>query len=173
MKLESILSEELTDFKQKRRVLSTLSTTDIKLQEFNSRQQLTTEKLVKVQDISGSALSKVKNQDTSAYLTIYTYVKSKNGKRQRDELVLQFNKHDTHEKNVEHARLWDKEIKVVLKSVQNVEDHRKPLLIFVNPKSGAGKAKNIFYERSLAILNEANMPHVLVLTGKFNTSLSY
>jgi len=35
----------------------------------------------------------------------------------------------------------------------------------VNPKSGAGKASNIFHERALTILSEANVPYVLVLTS--------
>ena len=162
MKLESILRDELLDFKQKKSVVVTLSKTCIKLQYVNSKQA---ETVLSCHDISGSTLSKVKNQDTDAYLTIYAYEKANNGKRKRDELVLQFNKHESYEENFEHAQSWDKEIKVILKTVQNIEDHRKPLLIFVNPKSGAGKAKNIFYERALAILNEANMPHELVLTG--------
>lgn len=164
IELKSVLSDELLDLGQKRRVLVTLSTTDIRLQQTNSRQPA--ERLLSLRDISGSSLSRVKNQAANAFLTIHSYAKDKSGKRHRDELLLQFDKYDTYEENSEHAQAWHSQIKVLLNINVGSEEQRKPLLVFVNPQAGAGNAMNIFNKRALTILNEANVPHVLVLTGE-------
>lgn len=46
----------------------------------------------------------------------------------------------------------------------------KPFLVFVNPKSGSGKAKNIYFERALPVWAEANIPDTAVFT---RTSIYY
>lgn len=48
----------------------------------------------------------------------------------------------------------------------------KPFLVFVNPKSGSGKAKNIYFERALPVWAEANIPDTAVFTRKLSISLS-
>ncbi len=52
-----------------------------------------------------------------------------------------------------------------LKNIQLSEP--KPFLVYVNPKAGAGKAKDIYYERILPVLSEANLPTKLVLTSNY------
>ena len=159
-----VLSEELTDFKSKYRMLVQLYTNRIEFHDVQTKTKRTS-RVVLIQDISGSALSKIKDNDFKAYLTIYTYVRQKNGKRKREELVMELNEFKTYEENFRRAVHWDTELNILLKTSENALA-QKPLLIFVNPKSGAGKAKNIFYERALTIFNEAKVPHVLVMTGK-------
>lgn len=166
-----VLSEELTDFKSKYRMLVQLYTNRIEFHDVQTKTKRTS-RVVLIQDISGSALSKIKDNDFKAYLTIYTYVRQKNGKRKREELVMELNEFKTYEENFRRAVHWDTELNILLKTSENALA-QKPLLIFVNPKSGAGKAKNIFYERALTIFNEAKVPHVLVMTEYANHAKEY
>jgi hypothetical protein len=41
----------------------------------------------------------------------------------------------------------------------------KPFLVFINPKSGSGKAKSIYFERVLPVWAEANFPDTTVFTS--------
>lgn len=156
------LTGDLTDFKTKNPISVKLFKEKLEITEKKkSRNSL---RSILTNDISGCLLSKLKNEETKAYLTVYTYEKKKNDKRKREELVLEFSDFDTHRENFEIAQKWKKEIKKVLQRSEKPEE--RPYIVFVNPMSGAGKAKNIFYERTLTVFGEANVPHVLVLTSK-------
>lgn len=157
------LTGELVDFKTKSSIgvqlfKDKILITDRKRSKSNSVRTLLTN------DISGCLLSKLKNEEIRAYLTIYTYEIKKNEKRRREELVLEFANFGTHRENFEMAQKWKKEIKQILQLSEKSEE--RPYIVFVNPMSGAGKAKNIFYERTLTVFGEANVSHVLVLTSE-------
>ena len=129
-------------------------------------------------DIVGSSLGKGhSNKDTFAYLTLYAYPRSKkvqkpNGsiterqkyfKRKRVTIELACDKFKTFTENLNYINEWH----VKLESVLKKKTDEKPYLILVNPKSGAGKAKNIYYERIVPMLSEANLPKSLVLTSNY------
>jgi len=154
------LTAQLVEFKTKKRYTVQLFKDRLELYSLS----LKTTQTIFTKEISGVAQScpNYNQISNSAFLSIYTYKLSKNQKRIRDEIVLEFDSLLRHEDNLNQAQNWCKEITILLSKIWTV----KPLLVFVNPKSGAGKAQNIFHERALTILSEANVPYVLVLTGK-------
>ncbi|XP_057652180.1 sphingosine kinase 2-like [Diorhabda carinulata] len=122
--------------------------------------------------------------DTSAYLYIYAYLfqntKSSSKKRERTIITLRFRSFDKFEDNNREAQRWRTIIKKLIKgeSVPNssilefttshkLKENRK-LLVICNPKSGAGKAKDIFQQKVFPVLQEAEIPFDLYLTKHAN-----
>ena len=99
---DSLLSEILTDFKSKYRMQVHLYNDRIEFHDVQTKVKPTS-KIVSIQDISGSALSKVNDNEIKAYLTIYTYIKQKTGKRKREEFVIEFNEFPSYEENFQRA----------------------------------------------------------------------
>ena len=57
---------------------------------------------------------------------------------------------------------------VNINKVENsLTPENKPLLVYVNPHSGSGKAKVIFQERILPVWAEAGITYKLVHTSKY------
>ncbi len=124
-----------------------------------------------LKDLAGSLIGKSgKKNDKNAYLTLYAYPATRKHnelvKRKRLTIELASNKFDTHEENLSYMNQWQKNIEALVKKKElDSDQNEKPYLIFVNPKAGAGKAKNIYYERIVPVWAEANISNILFLTG--------
>jgi hypothetical protein len=115
---------------------------------------------------------------------------SSNKIRQRKRLTLEltFSKYQAYEENLAHISNWHNQINTQAKrllyekylttleapsstdSFDNehlklaFENIFKPFLVLVNPKSGSGKAKNIYYERVMPVWAESNQENKIVFT---------
>lgn len=114
-------------------------------------------------------------KDISAYLYIYAYVrKDKPLRRMRTVRILRFRSFIKYEQNLESAERWRNAIKFN----KSLEDHssimeRKPLLILLNPKSGKGKAREMFQKQMAPILKEAEIQYELVVTTHADFAREY
>lgn len=127
--------------------------------------------------------------DSSAYLYIYAYIlqdtKGGSQKRERTIVTLRFRSFDKYEDNYKEAQKWRTAIKKLMRgdnltnigvndfltSHKYIETRR--LLIICNPKSGAGKGKQIFQQKVAPILQEAEIPFDLVVTKNINFAREY
>ncbi|XP_059471901.1 sphingosine kinase 2-like isoform X2 [Neocloeon triangulifer] len=129
--------------------------------------------------------------DSSVYLYIYSYllkksrgVKSSTFKRDKMTITLRFRSFDHLEDNMREAQRWRLAIKCLIRNrpvppvvllprdhldqdfiaeIPNSGEERR-LLVFVNPKSGSGRAKEIFERRVAPLLIDAELPYDLHLT---------
>ncbi|XP_053687379.1 sphingosine kinase 1-like [Sabethes cyaneus] len=132
--------------------------------------------------ISGTAQLKVvednsgeqDESDVSAYLYIYAYILKRNrrgGFRERTTITLRFRSFDKYEDNNKEAQKWRAAIKYLisgetsLKSMYQPKDTRKTLVI-LNPKSGSGKAREMFQQRVAPVFAEAEISYDLHITKK-------
>ncbi|XP_058977879.1 sphingosine kinase 2 [Musca domestica] len=107
-------------------------------------------------------------QDISAYLYIYAYVrKEKPLRRMRTVRILRFRSFLTYEDNLKSAERWQRAIKINKGSDMHSLG-RKPLLIFLNPKSGSGKGRVMFQKQVIPVLKEADIPYELMVTTHAN-----
>ncbi|XP_076263999.1 sphingosine kinase 1-like isoform X2 [Rhynchophorus ferrugineus] len=120
------------------------------------------------------------DSDSSAYLYIYAYViqgnKGAAKKRERTIITLRFRSFDKYDDNNKEAQRWRCAIKKLIKgeplNISALSEfnlttrHRETrrLLVLCNPKSGAGKGKQIFQQKIAPILNEAEIPYDLHMT---------
>lgn len=127
--------------------------------------------------------------DSSAYLYIYAYIlqNSKGGtqKRERTIITLRFRSFDKYEDNYREAQKWRTAIKKLMRGenvtntglIEFAPSHKyietRRLLILCNPKSGAGKGKQIFQQKVAPILQEAEIPFDLVVTKRINFAREY
>jgi sphingosine kinase len=115
--------------------------------------------------------------------------------RKRIALELTFSKFSTYEENLLYVNNWHNQLDVLnksllyelwLKSVKpsNSSHHEvvsrvyheklfKPFLVFINPKSGSGKAKTIYYERVVPVWSESNQQNIIVFTEHANHAYEY
>lgn len=109
--------------------------------------------------------------DISAYLYIYAYILKRSRrslKRERTTITLRFRSFDKYEDNNREAQKWRTTIKCLIsevpisQSLPPVSD--KKLLVLLNPKSGPGKAREIFQTKIAPILQEAEVPYDLQIT---------
>lgn len=122
--------------------------------------------------------------DISAYLYIYSYILQYNRgvpvKRERTIITLRFRSFDRYDDNNKEAQRWRSVIKQLIKGEnvtsttiqdftisKSVKDERR-LLIILNPKSGAGKARSIFHEKVAPVLQEAEILYDLHTTKHAN-----
>lgn len=122
--------------------------------------------------------------DVSAYLYIYAYILQKTKglsyKRERTIITLRFRSFDKYEDNHKEAQRWRTVIKKLilgedassthitdLTNSGKLKDQRR-LLILLNPKSGKGKARTIFQQKVVPILQEAEMLYDLHITKHAN-----
>lgn len=124
------------------------------------------------------------DSDISAYLYIYAYIlRSCRGiptRRERTIITLRFRSFDRYDDNNKEAQRWRTAIKQLIRgeNVTNTnvldftivsrpkEDRR--LLVLLNPKSGAGKGRNIFQQKIVPLLLEAEIPYDLHITKHAN-----
>ncbi|CAK1544925.1 unnamed protein product [Leptosia nina] len=112
--------------------------------------------------------------DISAYLYIYAYVLKQNRrslKRERTTITLRFRSFDKYEDNNKEAQKWRNTIKCLLANepISSVPTYNeKKLLVLLNPKSGPGKARELFQEKVAPILLEAEVPYDLYVTKYAN-----
>ncbi|EDS33527.1 sphingosine kinase [Culex quinquefasciatus] len=134
--------------------------------------------------ISGTAQLKVVEEnsgeqdesDVSAYLYIYAYILKRNrrgGFRERTTITLRFRSFDKYEDNNKEAQKWRAAVKYlvagesVVRPVYHAKDSRK-MLVILNPKSGSGKAREMFQQRVAPVLAEAEISYDLHITKKPN-----
>lgn len=124
------------------------------------------------------------DSDTSAYLYIYSYILQYNRgvpiKRERTIITLRFRSFDRYDDNNKEAQRWRAAIKqlirgenVIRSSILDFNDidslkEDKKLLIILNPKSGAGKARSIFHTKVEPVLQEAEIMYELQTTKHAN-----
>ncbi|VVD03510.1 unnamed protein product [Leptidea sinapis] len=111
--------------------------------------------------------------DISAYLYIYAYVlkRGRRTKRERTTITLRFRSYDRYEDNNKEALKWRTTIKCLLENLSisnNPPINDKKLLVLLNPKSGPGKAREIFQTKVAPILQEAEIPYDLQVTKYAN-----
>ncbi|KAG7295795.1 hypothetical protein JYU34_020850 [Plutella xylostella] len=112
--------------------------------------------------------------DVSAYLYVYAYILKQNrraSKRERTTITLRFRSFDKYEDNNKEAQKWRTTIKCLIagQSVSHVPPvAEKKLLILLNPKSGPGKARELFQTKVAPILQEAEVPYDLHVTKYAN-----
>ncbi|KAL1129400.1 hypothetical protein AAG570_013927 [Ranatra chinensis] len=119
--------------------------------------------------------------DTSAFLYIYAYVLKKSKvkmtkRRERMVLTLRFYSYDRYEDNIREAQKWKVTIKFLLqvnlrgpnlpscyfRSSDNIIDNK--ILVLLNPKSGVGKSRDVFQNKVVPILTEADINYDLHVT---------
>lgn len=138
-------------------------------------------------DVAGSSVCKGKEEtDATSYFTIYAYIKPKKTspnermKRKRKTFEFEYAEKSTYDENFVHVNKWHLKLYnlLMLKSFIHQQrvisgelknEHRelalaKPFLVFVNPRSGASKAKNIYFERAVPVWAEANIPDNAIFT---------
>ncbi|CAG4946790.1 unnamed protein product [Parnassius apollo] len=110
--------------------------------------------------------------DISAYLYIYAYPLKLNRrtlKRERTTITLRFRSYDKYEDNNKEAQKWRTCIKCLIANqpityVAPQTQSDKKLLILLNPKSGPGKARELFQTKVAPLLQEAEIPYDLHIT---------
>lgn len=117
--------------------------------------------------------------DSSAYLHVFAY-ELKRGRRQRTTLTLRFRSFDKYEDNAREALRWRAAIRCLMEgravggpalSISNQPE--KKLLILLNPKSGSGKARQLFQRRVAPVLLEAEIPFDLQVTKRADYARDY
>lgn len=117
-----------------------------------------------------------------AYLYIFAYIIKKSiryaVRRERTVITLRFRSFDNHDDNMREAEKWYKVLKTLRNNhflVCNLQksnsfektftpSETKRLLILLNPKSGSGKAREIFHQQVVPVLNEAEVVYDLNVT---------
>uniref|UniRef100_A0A1B6MNW0 sphingosine kinase n=1 Tax=Graphocephala atropunctata TaxID=36148 RepID=A0A1B6MNW0_9HEMI len=122
--------------------------------------------------------------DISAYLYIYSYIlkncRVKSGqKRDRMTITLRFRSFDKYEDNMREAQKWKSSIKHLIQSrthpqlspgkmIPSDSIIENKVLIILNPKSGPGKARDMFQTRVVPVLTEADVNYDLHVTRYAN-----
>ncbi|XP_054720367.1 sphingosine kinase 1-like [Uloborus diversus] len=128
--------------------------------------------------------------DISAYFCIYAYplktsggILSKQVRRERRALTFQTKRFETQDENLQYVNKWRRAILSLLKGISCMEngevcipDTVPPVpkfLILINPKSGPGKAHQIFQERVVPLLFESDVQYDLLVTDRANCARDY
>ncbi|XP_058055221.1 sphingosine kinase 2-like [Anopheles bellator] len=115
--------------------------------------------------------------DVSAYLYIYAYILKRNrrgGFRERTTITLRFRSFDRYEDNNREAQKWRAAIKCLIAGEPALQKHTyqprdtRKMLVILNPKSGSGKAREMFQQRVAPIFAEAEILYDLHITKKCN-----
>lgn len=108
--------------------------------------------------------------DISAYLYVYAYILKQSRrtlKRERTTITLRFRSFDKYEDNNKEAQKWRTTLKCLIagQTIPSVPpSNDKKLLILLNPKSGPGKARELFQTKVAPLLQEAEIPYDLHVT---------
>lgn len=137
-------------------------------------------------------------KDISAYLYIYAYVLKKykvtsGVKRERMTITLRFRSFDKFEENMREAQKWRLAIKCLMKGTpipqsvlnsdensitsspggtERILDERK-VLVLLNPKSGPGRARDVFQQKVVPLLLEAELGYDLHISKHANFAREY
>ncbi|XP_054727404.1 sphingosine kinase 1 [Anastrepha obliqua] len=116
-----------------------------------------------------SEVENATQKDTSAYLHMYAYIKNEKGamRRERTVRILRFRSFETYEENLKVAERWHHAIRINQAAAKN-RLGEKQILIFLNPKSGKGKGREMFHKQVAPVLKEADMPYELHVTAHSN-----
>uniref|UniRef100_A0A1B0FA55 sphingosine kinase n=1 Tax=Glossina morsitans morsitans TaxID=37546 RepID=A0A1B0FA55_GLOMM len=122
------------------------------------------------------------NEDV--YLYIFAYVLKKklrsSIRRERNVITLRFRTFDSRDDNLREAEKWYKALKChrenYLKecACESRGNHvLKRLLVFLNPKSGSGKARELFFQEVVPMLNEAELSYDVYVTKHANYAFDF
>jgi sphingosine kinase len=113
--------------------------------------------------------------DVSAYLYIYAYIlkAGRKGYRERRTITLRFRSFDRFDDNNSEAQKWRAAVKNLLIGETNIRATYTPsdtrrILVILNPKSGSGKARELFQQRVVPVFQEAELSFDLHITKKAN-----
>ncbi|XP_067647634.1 sphingosine kinase 1 [Eurosta solidaginis] len=113
------------------------------------------------------------HSDASAYLYVFAYILNKKQlrniiRRERTVLKLRFRSFDTFVDNMREAKRWYHTVKsfkgLSLSSNGTTTTDGRRILVLLNPKSGSGKAREIFNRQVVPVLNEAEQSYDLHVT---------
>ncbi|XP_042899282.1 sphingosine kinase 1 isoform X2 [Parasteatoda tepidariorum] len=135
---------------------------------------------------------KLKNdpKDHFGYFCVYAYLLktsagllSKQLRRERKCLTFQARKYETQEENIKLVETWKRALSCLLRGrfcVQNGEVHipdsvppHKNFLILINPKSGCGKAHQIFKQWVVPVFQESDTEFELLITDRANCARDF
>ncbi|ALC43016.1 Sk2 [Drosophila busckii] len=121
--------------------------------------------------------------DASAYLYLFAYVLKKKSfrssvHRERTVLTLRFRSFDSFEDNMKEAERWYRalcwQLQRTLEPIFVTPDaKRRRVLVLLNPKSGAGNAREVFNLQVVPVLNESEVPYDLFVTKHSNYALEF
>ncbi|XP_014279332.1 sphingosine kinase 1 [Halyomorpha halys] len=120
------------------------------------------------------------DSDISVWFHIYAYIIKKgkvftHKKRDRMVITLRFRSYDRYEDNLKEAQKWKVTLKYLMSSLHtgtipscyflpsDIKIDNK-LLVILNPKSGIGKAREVFQSKVVPILDEAEISYYLHCT---------
>lgn len=119
--------------------------------------------------------------DSSAYLYVYAYVLKKSLRnqlrRERTVLTLRFRSFDKFDDNNREALKWHGHIKRLRNTQLGYETNspssgqfggQSKILVILNPKSGAGKARELFHQEVVPVFVEAEVSYDLHVTKYAN-----
>ncbi|XP_050334164.1 sphingosine kinase 1 [Bactrocera neohumeralis] len=114
------------------------------------------------------------HNDASAYLYVFAYILNKKHlrniiRRERTVLKLRFRSFDTFGDNMREAERWYHTVRAFKgRSLGYNDIDERRILVLLNPKSGSGKAREIFNRQVVPVLNEAEQPYDLHVTKHAN-----
>ncbi|KAH8234779.1 hypothetical protein KR032_003156 [Drosophila birchii] len=123
--------------------------------------------------------------DVSAYLYVFAYVLKKRSlrtelHRERTVLTLRFRSFDTFEDNMREADRWYRALRWQLHRTleeifvaPSVDERRRRVLVLLNPKSGSGRAREVFNMHVTPVLNEAEVPYDLYVTKHSDFAIEF
>ncbi|GIY32308.1 sphingosine kinase 2 [Caerostris darwini] len=135
---------------------------------------------------------KTKNETSehSAYFCLYAYplktcagILSKQLRREKKNLTFQVRKNDTEDENFKIVEKWERAINCLLRgksclldgevSIPDVVPTSKKFLVIINPKSGPGKAYQIFKERVIPLFVESDTQYEVLITDRANCARDF
>ncbi|XP_036325922.1 sphingosine kinase 2 isoform X3 [Rhagoletis pomonella] len=114
------------------------------------------------------------HNDASAYLYVFAYILNKKHlrniiRRERTVLKLRFRSFDTFGENMREAERWYHTVRAFKgHSLGTNDTNERHILVLLNPKSGSGKAREIFNRQVVPVLNEAEQAYDLHVTKHAN-----
>ncbi|XP_020809700.1 sphingosine kinase 2 [Drosophila serrata] len=123
--------------------------------------------------------------DVSAYLYVFAYVLKKRSlrtelHRERTVLTLRFRSFDTFEDNMREADRWYRALRWQLhRTLEDIfvaptaDERRRRVLVLLNPKSGSGRAREVFNMHVTPVLNEAEVPYDLYVTKHSDFAIEF
>ncbi|KAH8261999.1 hypothetical protein KR038_000112 [Drosophila bunnanda] len=123
--------------------------------------------------------------DVSAYLYVFAYVLKKRSlrtelHRERTVLTLRFRSFDTFEDNMREADRWYRALRWQLhRTLEEIfvaptaDERRRRVLVLLNPKSGSGRAREVFNMHVTPVLNEAEVPYDLYVTKHSDFAIEF